>query len=232
MIHNIFRTTKPLFTLAVLLLCSTTFVVAQEVSPSLISGDDYIVPTEYTAMGIKGEVKLVVDVNKDGSVSRAGVYVGPGWPCGVNIDSKINMLMRQIEKWVSDYKFSPATKNGKPVTGRIGLSIKLPETDPNKANILDKSGKLVVGGVVNGKAISLPKPAYLAAARAERASGPVSVRVLIDEKGTIIWSQAVSGHPLLMFASRDAACGAKFSPTLLAGEPVKVSGVVTYNFVP
>jgi TonB family protein len=92
--------------------------------------------------------------------------------------------------------------------------------------------KTVSGGVLNGKATSLPKPAYPAAAKAVRAGGPVSVQVLIDENGSVISASAVSGHPLLRAAAASAARGARFSPTLLSGQAVKVSGVITYNFVP
>ena len=92
--------------------------------------------------------------------------------------------------------------------------------------------KTVSGGVLNGKAVSLPKPAYPAAAKAVRAGGAVSVQVLISESGSVISASAVSGHPLLKAAAEGAARGARFSPTLLSGQPVKVSGVITYNFVP
>ena len=92
--------------------------------------------------------------------------------------------------------------------------------------------KTVSGGVLNGKATSLPKPAYPAAAKAVRAAGAVSVQVLISESGSVISANAVSGHPLLRAAAEGAARGARFSPTLLSGQPVKVSGVITYNFVP
>jgi periplasmic protein TonB len=92
--------------------------------------------------------------------------------------------------------------------------------------------KTISGGVLNGKAISLPKPAYPPAARAVRASGSVSVQVLIDENGHVVSASAVSGHQLLQQAAVSAARGARFSPTLLSGQPVKVSGVITYNFVP
>jgi len=90
--------------------------------------------------------------------------------------------------------------------------------------------KTISGGVLNGKATSLPKPAYPAAAKAIRASGAVSVQVLIDESGRVISASAVSGHALLRAAAVAAAQGARFSPTLLSGQPVKVSGVITYNF--
>src|SRR5687767_432039 len=91
--------------------------------------------------------------------------------------------------------------------------------------------KQISGGVLNGKAISLPKPPYPPAAKAVRAGGSVSVQVLIDENGNVVSASAVSGHPLLRAAAASAARGARFSPTKLSGQPVKVSGVITYNFV-
>jgi TonB family protein len=92
--------------------------------------------------------------------------------------------------------------------------------------------KQISGGVLNGKAISLPKPAYPPAARAVRASGAVSVQVLIDENGNVISASAISGHALLRTAAVQAARGSKFPPTKLSGQPVKVSGIITYNFIP
>jgi protein TonB len=92
--------------------------------------------------------------------------------------------------------------------------------------------KTISGGVLNGKAVSLPKPAYPPAARAVRAAGAVTVQVLIDEEGHVVSASATGGHPLLQAAAVAAARGARFSPTLLSGQPVKVSGIITYNFVP
>lgn len=82
-----------------------------------------------------------------------------------------------------------------------------------------------------GKAISLAIPEYPRAARAVRAAGQVRVRVLIAEDGSVLNAQAISGHPLLRHAAEAAARRAKFSPTLLAGQRVKVRGIVSYNFV-
>jgi len=89
----------------------------------------------------------------------------------------------------------------------------------------------ISGGVLNGKAISLPKPAYPPIARQAHASGTVVVQVTIDENGNVISAHAVSGHPLLQAVAVAAARGARFSPTKLSGQPVKVTGVITYNFV-
>ena len=99
----------------------------------------------------------------------------------------------------------------------------LPKPTPPRAPIS--------GGVLNGKAISLPKPAYPPIARAAHASGTVTVQVTIDENGNVISAHAVSGHPLLTAVAVGAARQAKFSPTKLSGQPVKVTGVIQYNFV-
>lgn len=90
----------------------------------------------------------------------------------------------------------------------------------------------VPGGVLNGKAISVPITEYPTAARAAKASGNVIVKVLVDVDGYVVVASAGSGHPLLRAAAETAARAAKFSPTLLGGESVKVSGVITYYFVP
>jgi periplasmic protein TonB len=89
----------------------------------------------------------------------------------------------------------------------------------------------ISGGVLNGKAVSKPAPPYPAIAKAARAQGTVTVQILVDEDGRVISAKAVGGHPLLQQAAVQAARQARFTPTLLSGQPVKVSGVITYNFV-
>jgi protein TonB len=90
--------------------------------------------------------------------------------------------------------------------------------------------KPVSGGILNGKALSLPVPTYPDNARRARASGMVEVEVIIDVTGKVISAKAVKGPNLLQAAAEQAAKQARFSPTLLTGQPVKVSGVITYNF--
>jgi TonB family protein len=90
--------------------------------------------------------------------------------------------------------------------------------------------KPVSGGVLNGKALTLPKPAYPQQAKSARAAGVVTVEVIIDESGKVISAKAVDGPMILRQAAVLAAQGARFSPTLLSGNPVKVSGQINYNF--
>ncbi|HWS89487.1 MAG TPA: TonB family protein [Pyrinomonadaceae bacterium] len=89
---------------------------------------------------------------------------------------------------------------------------------------------VISGGVLNAKTVSKPLPAYPPIAKAANAQGTVSVQVVVDERGRVISARAVSGHPLLRQAAAAAARQAQFSPTLLSGQPVRVSGVITYSF--
>jgi TonB family protein len=125
---------------------------------------------------------------------------------------------------------SPSAKRG-------SNSVVLFANAPPPQLISEQSGEAlvpkspIIGGVLNGKAISLPTPIYPAIARAAHASGTVTVWVTIDESGYVISSRVVGGHPLLQEAAAQAARQARFSPTRLSGQPVKVAGVITYHFV-
>jgi TonB family protein len=115
-------------------------------------------------------------------------------------------------------------------TIRSSLGVEAPVLAATTTGVEPSGGK-IVGSVLNGKALTLPQPPYPAIARAAHVSGTVTVQVIIDEQGDVSSAHAVSGHPLLQAVSVAAARQAKFSPTLLDGEPVKVTGVITYNFV-
>ncbi|HET8780976.1 MAG TPA: TonB family protein [Pyrinomonadaceae bacterium] len=102
--------------------------------------------------------------------------------------------------------------------------------EPPPAPEPPKVPPVVSKGVITGQATTLPQPAYPAMAKQIRLQGKVSVQVLIDEQGRVISANAIDGHPLLAPAAQRAALQARFKPTLLSGQPVKVSGVITYDF--
>jgi TonB family protein len=85
--------------------------------------------------------------------------------------------------------------------------------------------------VLLSKVISLPQPTYPAMAKQIRLQGPVNIQILVDEQGKVISAQIVSGHPILSPSAKDAAMRARFTPTVLNGQAVKIQGVITYNFV-
>lgn len=87
-------------------------------------------------------------------------------------------------------------------------------------------------GVLNAKAVSLPKPAYTEEMKRIKARGRVTVRVVVDENGKVISAQAVDGPVPLREAAETAARQAVFNPTTQDGITVKVTGVLTYDFGP
>jgi TonB family protein len=101
---------------------------------------------------------------------------------------------------------------------------------PPPSNAYRAPVKPVSGGVLNGRAVNMPSPDYPEAARRMRASGMVSVEVVVDVTGRVISAKATSGHITLRAPAEQAAMRARFSPTLLSGQPVKVTGVINYNF--
>lgn len=88
----------------------------------------------------------------------------------------------------------------------------------------------VVGSVLNGRAILKPAPAYPEEAKQARAEGMVIVHITVDETGRVIDAAAICGPPLLFEASVRAARQARFTPTLVDGQPTKVTGTITYNY--
>lgn len=131
--------------------------------------------------------------------------------------------------WLFDFKSAPASLGSETRTIAVLVGDEPPpppRSCPNK-----RSPTVVAGGIINGKAISKPQPLYPSAAMAARVGGTVVVQVEVDEGGRVSKAEAVSGPEVLREAAEDAAREARFAPTRLSGQPVRVSGVVTYNFI-
>lgn len=139
---------------------------------------------------------------------------------------------------IGDYVGNPPTPPGGSggcdnCTGNNSGStiVRIPETTPPPPPLPVKPTQKVSQGVLIAHAVSLPQPVYPIIAKQIRAQGTVNVQILVDEQGRVISAQPVNGHPTLLTAAKEAALRARFTPTLLSGQPVKVQGVITYNFV-
>ena len=89
----------------------------------------------------------------------------------------------------------------------------------------------VNAGILNGRAVNMPKPAYRPLARQMRAVGQVAVQVLVDEAGNVTSARATSGNPMLRASAEAAARQSKFSPVRVNNQAVPASGTVLYNFI-
>ena len=110
----------------------------------------------------------------------------------------------------------------------VDITTPPPPPAPNPTPVVPKVLKISV--VLNSRALLLPKPVYPPMARQIRLQGTVTVQVLIDEMGKVVSAKG-SGPPLLIPEAEKAAKQARFSPTLISDVPVKVSGMITYNFI-
>jgi protein TonB len=126
----------------------------------------------------------------------------------------------------SDDKDSCATCSSES-TGPAVFTQPTPEPTPIKP----LGPQRVASVVLVSKIVSLPKPIYPMIAKQIKAQGSVNVQILVSESGNVISAHAVNGHPMLINAAEDAAKRARFTPTILNGVPVKIQGVITYNFV-
>jgi len=106
-----------------------------------------------------------------------------------------------------------------------------PATSPATPPAQPETGQPIEGGIINDKAVELPKPNYPEAAKKIHAAGQVQIRVLIDETGKVISAEAIFGPEPLREAAVEAAKRARFAPTRMSGVPVRVTGIITYDFV-
>jgi outer membrane biosynthesis protein TonB len=214
--------------------------MAQDADAKLITSPEFRLSPEATTAGIDGNLKVDITVDKSGNVKEAQVLAGPAWPCGSNPKKEIDKVQDAVKQNVLGMRFSPAMKDGKPhesemvMTFVVGAAYRqmVKEREAEAAARAGNVPRIVESGVMNGRALRLPKPEYPSMTPVLRMSGAVPVQILIDEQGKVILAGAVGGLHVFQSNARNAACGALFSPTSIKGQPVKVSGVITYNFVP
>jgi TonB family protein len=85
-------------------------------------------------------------------------------------------------------------------------------------------------GVMMGSAINKVYPVYPAPARQLRLSDVVQVQITISEEGRVIDAVVLKGHPFFREAALQAVRKWTFNPTKLSRVPIRVHGIITFNF--
>jgi protein TonB len=135
----------------------------------------------------------------------------------------------------------PNNKGGEPGPPTTGIVVPAsnetdplpppPRVKPTPAPVKPPEQVRLSSVLISSKIITKPAPVYPAIAKQVGAQGAVTVEILIDEQGRVVSARATNGHPLLRAAAQSSAYQARFSPTSISGHAVKVSGVITYNFI-
>lgn len=142
----------------------------------------------------------------------------------------------------SDHNVNPGGVSGPVSPGGVGAAPITTHVRPHFVETEDippptptpaptRRAPVVISQILSSKIVSKPVPPYPPIARATRVQGTVTVEILVDEQGRVISATATSGPVMLRVAAQQAAMLARFTQTKLNGEPVKVSGVITYNFM-
>lgn len=135
---------------------------------------------------------------------------------------------------------SPAIQANAPAGGRSaqpatsqsgGMTTTAPANSQATAATADAAdGKPLEVGSLLPKATDKPAPTYPPTARVARVTGRVTVFLMLDEKGMVARIERTDGPEMLRGAAADAARRWKFRPTVVNGQPVRVSGYINFNF--
>ena len=204
--------------------------VSQEPPPApiqvkTISAPQPVFPPE-AADPVYGEsVRVMMRVDKTGKVIETVAY-GPLAPCANLQDPVAAAIKKAAEDAGKATVFEPILKNGKPMEATTSVTFRL---RPGETPMTEEQARAMVPeDVLRGKAKHLAKPDF-PRFLLDRYS-LVAISVWIDEQGLVTHAAAVTGRPALLDPTVKAACASRFTQTKLGGNPVKVRGVITYEF--
>ena len=182
--------------------------------------------TQQSELPVRHELVATIEQTRDiPSAISTTPFTGKTQPDGPVVINPVGPETDGVNS--SGAKGVPGASNSSDEPTTVAEVTKLPDPPP-VAKVAPKRPQSK--GVVNGIAIDLPKPAYSAVARAMNLIGTVNVQVLIDESGNVVSAKAIDGNVIFRPDAERAARRAKFKPTLLSDEPVKVTGVIVYKF--
>ena len=218
--------TRQLITVVCVVLILSVASVAQDRGIEFLAGPEFNLSEKAEAAGIDGTLTVSFEVDRTGNVKDVDILAGPIWPCDSSPGSVIKEVREAVKQNILASKFSPATKNGKPINAEATLdfAIGIAYKEALKGKQGGKSRWVVDVTTLGEKALKLPAPLNTGI------PGVVTVRVLIGESGDVLSAGAIRGRLNLHAASRMAACEARFPPTIVDGKPIKVTGLITYEF--
>jgi TonB family protein len=121
-----------------------------------------------------------------------------------------------------------------PPTARTASAEARPTASPRQSDAhgsATQDSQLMNVGSLLDRATQKIAPTYPTTARSAHVMGVVTVYLEVDEKGLVVAVPRTEGPQMLKKAAEDAARKWKFRPTMIDGQPVRVTGFISFNFV-
>jgi len=199
-------------------------------------------PASVRANHIEGDVLVDVVVDENGRIQKA---VALRWQVGSPV------LGDAAEAAVKKWEYQPVLKDGKPVPVSSYIVFRFrSETEPHievvprpsrgftivgshdrpAPAIAPRKFEMIPEGLAKAHLIHKVNPEYPQMARVAHIEGQVLLQCVISKHGDVESSRAISGHPILIQAARDAVRQWKYSPFLVDGNPVEIETSITVTF--
>lgn len=104
------------------------------------------------------------------------------------------------------------------------------QPQPAQTVSLPKDGQPLEVGSLIEKATQKIAPTYPTTAKMARVQGVVKVFMTVDENGLVAKIERTDGPSLLRAAAETAAKQWKFQPSVIDGQPVRMTGYISFNF--
>lgn len=125
---------------------------------------------------------------------------------------------------------TPANRTSNEATGRVAAAPSPTNVSTNTStNAVTSGSPFDVGSLVD-RATQRVAPSYPSSARSARVGGVVTVYVVVGERGNVEDVSRAAGPQLLRRAAEDAVRRWRFRPTIVDGQPTRVTGFVSFNF--
>ncbi|HEX8250145.1 MAG TPA: energy transducer TonB, partial [Pyrinomonadaceae bacterium] len=177
------------------------------------------------------------NVNADNSLSNFDFNINTNTNVNANVNTNVNANLKTPTPTPTRTPTPTPTRTPTPDVNAnvnanaVNAAPASPTPTPTPRTTPTPSPQNVNAGMLNSRAVSLPKPAYPPTARQMNASGRVTVQVTIDEEGNVLSAKAINGHALLRNPAEAAARQSKFNPVRVGGQAVRATGVILYNFI-
>lgn len=193
-------------------------------APELVERVEPVYPEAARRQRVFGNVILEGVIDTEGKVESVAVL------------RSIPLLDESAVEAVRQYKYKPATRDGRPVRVVITILVSFPETSADAPAAPGSPGSAadrpleVTGNVQPPVLVSKVAPVYSKEARRAGVQGTVILRATIDAEGNVASVAVARSVPMLDDAAVKAVKQWKYTPARKDGRPVEVVLTVSLNF--